>query len=251
VKSVRWMMSYILVATLGLGLAFTLSVRFMKPAHSQEGPNKGDLPPEFMKEIENQPGAGAPPPPPGQPQAGQPPAQKPPSIPGTSPAPTQQQPPPPPQPQAQQPTAQVPQQPPQQAPQPTQPQPPPQQMPDGVTAQTDTGVVMEEYVYDPTGKRDPFKPFKIVRAKEEAPLEPIQKFELGALNLVGILWDVRTPRAIVKDPDGKIYTIVRNSKMGRHEGFVAAIREGEVVVIETLYEDGKTLKEARVLELKK
>lgn len=217
-KSVRWMLSYILVASLGLWLAFAVSARFMTPAHSQGAPASGDLPADFMKEIEatQVPPAGT------QAPAGTPPVQK-----------TQEVPPPPP-------TAEMP-------------------VGDGMTAPPPQQDILprEEYSYDPTGKRDPFKAFRTVRpvhteaSKSLEILEPLQRWDLERLQVVGILWDVRTPRAMIRDPDGAVYTVTKNSKIGRSEGFVAAIREGEVVVLETRYDDGKSIKESRVLELKK
>jgi type IV pilus assembly protein PilP len=247
VKSVRWMVSYILVAVVGLGLAFVVSVRFMAPAHSQGAPASGDLPPEFMKEVQSTqvpPPAGQVPPPPAQTPAGQVP-----------PPPTQQQPPqgqiPPPPGQQQQPAAN------QFVPQPPQQQVPQDNVGDGATA-TPAPIPTshpDDYFYDPTGKRDPFKAFRAVVVttgqKQTAALEPLQKFELDRLQIVGILWEVRTPRAMVRDPDGLVHTVVKNTRIGRNEGYVAAIREGEIVVIETRYDDGKPVREPRVLEFRK
>jgi len=238
VKSVRWMVSYILVAVVGLGLAFAVSVRFMTPAHSQGAPASGELPPEFMKEVEST----QVPPPPQQGQIPPPPAQE--QLP-------QGQIPPPPGQQQQQPAGNqfIPPPPPQQAPQ--------ENVGDGATA---TPVPIptthpDDYFYDPTGKRDPFKAFRAVVTtvgqKQTAALEPLQKYELDRLQIIGILWEVRTPRAMVKDPDGVVHTVVKNTRIGRNEGYVAAIREGEIVVIETRYDDGKPIREPRVLEFRK
>ena len=233
-KSVRWMMSYILVACLGLWLAFAVSMRFMAPAHSQEAPSNGDLPPEFMKEVENSQVPAATP-------AAQKPAQgqaAPPSIPPPTPAEA----------------AQVP------AAQPVQPAAPaaPPTMGDAVTAPVVSQdlIPRDDYVYDPTGKRDPFKPFRVIRTtgRKDTPkeqLEPLQRWELERLQIVGILWDVGTPRAMIKDPDGTVYTVVKNSKIGRNEGYVSAIREGELVIVEIRYEEDKPVKETRVMEFKK
>ena len=235
-KSVRWMMSYILVASLGLWLAFAVSMRFMAPAHSQNAPSNGDLPPEFMKEMEN--------------------TQVPAATPGAHPAATPQA-----APTGQNPAAG-------QAAPPSIPPPPPEGMPaqpgqpamgDAVTAPTAPQqdlIPRDDYVYDPTGKRDPFKPFRAIRTttRKDIPkdqLEPLQRWELDRLQIVGILWDVGTPRAMIKDPDGAVFTVIKNSKIGRNEGYVSAIREGEIVIVEVRYEDDKPIKETRVMELKK
>lgn len=221
-KSVRWIVSYILVASLGLWLAFAVSMKFMAPAQSQEAPSNGDLPADFMKEVEatQVPPAGSAAP------AATPPGE------GMTPPPENV-------------PAQIPA--------------PPAEMPvgDAVTAPIQEFVPRDSYVYDPTGKRDPFKVFKAVRpvlpdsATRQEILEPLQRWELDRLQVVGILWDVRTPRAMIRDPDGAVFVVTKNSKVGRSEGFVAAIREGEVVVIETKYDEGKALKEPRIMELKK
>ncbi len=53
VKSVRWLASYILGGFSGVVARFAVSLKFMTPAHSQGAPTNGDLPPEFMKEVES------------------------------------------------------------------------------------------------------------------------------------------------------------------------------------------------------
>lgn len=242
-KSVRWMLSYILVASLGLWLAFAVSMKFMAPAHSQEAPSAGDLPPEFLKEVESTqvPAATGGAKPGATPDAHG--AKAPEKSEAHTPLPEGQQPIPPPPPVSPSGADEMP-------------------LGDSVTAPQSgagagTGTMPnDEYIYDPTGKRDPFKPFRLARPsgkseRTEIPLEPLQRWEVDRLQIVGILWDVKVPRAMVKDPDGAVYTVVKNSKIGRNEGFVAAIREGEIVIVETKYDDGKPSRETRVMEFKK
>lgn len=217
-KSIRWMFSYILVASLGLWLAFAMSMKFMTPARSQQAPDSGELPAEFMKESES----------PATPlEATQPPT--------TMESPAAVPPPP----------ADLPSNPPAMAEESASP--PPMEV-----------IFKSDYVYDPTGKRDPFKPFKAIGSSPVKPgrsaenLEPLQRWELERLQVVGILWDVAKPKAMIKDPDGAIYTASIKTKIGRNDGFIAAIREGEIVVFElTYYEDGRTVQEPHILELKK
>lgn len=244
-KSVRWIMSYILVATLGLWLAFAVSMKVMTPARSQDAPGSGDLPAEFLKEIESAqvPGGDA------ANEEGS--AQVPKKQDGNAAAAEEAQPAPP-LPMAEE-------------------VPPPQPMVetgrdsstvddygDGATAaQVPTRDSFSDgYFYDPSGKRDPFIPFKVIRPQMADTgamevLEPLQRWELERLQVVGILWEVKTPRAMIRDPDGVVFTITKNSKIGRNEGFVAAIREGEVVILETRYEEGKAIKEPRIMEFRK
>ncbi len=131
-----------------------------------------------------------------------------------------------------------------------------------------------DFIYDPTGRRDPFKPYvkgttvktttvtelseekdgskkavvKKVRV-ESGPIGPLQKWDLEKYRVVGILWDVKKPRAMLKDPEGTIYTVMQNTKIGRNNGSVTAIREGEVVVEQFVDENGSELKQIKVLEL--
>jgi type IV pilus assembly protein PilP len=109
------------------------------------------------------------------------------------------------------------------------------------------------YIYHPEGRRDPFKPYlkPSLQSKKDAQVEPLQRYDLDELKVVGIIWDVQKPRAIVADPKGKVYTILKSQKIGRNNGYVALIREGEIVVIESLEDEGRITKKAKVMAIKK
>jgi type IV pilus assembly protein PilP len=134
--------------------------------------------------------------------------------------------------------------------------------------QMQSGVAQDGFVYDPTGKRDPFQPFAVerppvVQVKEEpivptpsvmtpvpvVPTTPLQGFDLDQLKLVGVIWDVRNPKAMVRDPVGKLHIVRKDTKIGRNSGFVSTIREGEIVVIEPMMENGLPTAATRVLSL--
>jgi type IV pilus assembly protein PilP len=138
-------------------------------------------------------------------------------------------------------------------------------------ASPDSSQVLEKiedapFSYDPIGKRDPFSPFKVgssltskeavstvhppktasTKASEapEAPEakvlpssqsrsnDPLVKYELTKYKVVGIMWDVSTPRAVILSPDNKVFTVNKNAKLGNSNGRIAEIKEGEIVVIE-------------------
>jgi Tfp pilus assembly protein PilP len=92
------------------------------------------------------------------------------------------------------------------------------------------------YIYDPTGKPDPFKSFilAVKRSKEEADksLQPLQRYELSQLKLVAIIWKIDNPRALVEDSAGKGYIITKGSYIGNHQGKVTGILENEIVITE-------------------
>jgi type IV pilus assembly protein PilP len=120
----------------------------------------------------------------------------------------------------------------------------------------------EGYQYEPTGRRDPFKPFGesqatlapeiIEQLETEKPKEPLEAYDIAQFKLVGIIWNVNDPKAVVRDPGGKVHTIRKETKMGRNNGFVAAIREGEVIIVEpAVSEGGMQTAITRVLNLKR
>lgn len=250
-KSTRWVITYIVMASVGLWVAFFMSLKFMTPGHTQtppagagaqrmEPPAPGDLPPEFMQETQAPPAQGEhkippppnqPPPPPTHAEAAPPPpppevppaGATPPMVPATVPA-----------------TGGMPSVP-----------------AEGAPAVVPQFASDEQYTYDPTGRRDPFKPYKSYRPAPVGPAkvvdssDPLQRWDLDRFNVVAIMWEVRQPKAMVKDPDGKMYMIGKSTKIGRNAGQVVAIREGEVVVVENIENEGVQTKEVKILELKK
>lgn len=210
-----------------------MSISFMTPGHAQteaQAPSAGDLPPEFMQETQPSAG-GAIPPPPAEPPA---------PAPG-APAPPQ--------------TQDVP------------PSAAPSVTTDPSLIPTDVPVAIvphfasdEEYNYDPTGRRDPFRPYRSYRPSpsiqgSNAPqidlADPLQRWDLDRFAVVAIMWEVRQPKAMVRDPDGKLYMIGKKTKIGRNGGHVVTIREGEVVIVEAIDNEGVITNEVKVLELKK
>lgn len=206
----------------------------MAPARSQDAPSSGELPAEFLKEVEST-------------QVPPPSANPSPTNPGAVPS---KVPPPPMDENAFGDGATTPGNGNVSAPA-TEPAPAQGQTPVATEVAAPT---FQDMPYDPATRRDPFKAFRLARPvdpRTTLQLEPLQKFEVEKLQVIGILWDVRTPRAMIKDPDGAVHTVIKNSKVGRNDGFVAVIREGEVVIVETMYDDGKITKETRVMELTK
>ena len=92
----------------------------------------------------------------------------------------------------------------------------------------------EEYVYHSNNKRDPFQSFLRMGVEEENTLSltPLQKYEVGQYHLVGIIWDVDRPRAMVEDPDGQGHVMELGTYIGTRWGKVEIIEEGVVVVTE-------------------
>jgi len=94
--------------------------------------------------------------------------------------------------------------------------------------------VGEEYIYESTGKRDPFRSIRFV--DEEVPAAgfgPLGDFELGQLSVVAVVWDTRRPRAVVTDPGGRAFIVHEGSQIGKNSGRVIHIGDNLLLVKET------------------
>jgi len=90
--------------------------------------------------------------------------------------------------------------------------------------------------YSSAGKRDPFQPLPLkVQAKRRPRenLSPLERYELGQLKLVGIVWDVKAPRAMVEDAAGLGYVVGVGTPIGPNDGKIKEIKPNEVVIEET------------------
>ncbi len=89
--------------------------------------------------------------------------------------------------------------------------------------------------YSPMGKRDPFRPLALKTKpgpRARANFSPLERFEIGQLKLVGIVWDVKDPKAMVEDTTGLGYIVKVGTPIGDKEGKVKTIKPTEVVIEE-------------------
>ena len=101
-------------------------------------------------------------------------------------------------------------------------------------------------------QRDPFRPFVLeVRTKkrDRDNLSPLERYELHNLKLVGIIWDIPEPRAMVEDTAGLGYVVTIGTPIGRNGGKVKLIEPKEVVVEESFLDFYGT-KKTREVKLK-
>ena len=108
--------------------------------------------------------------------------------------------------------------------------------------------------FDFSNKRDPFRPFVIVKASQ-APSAgnlqkrvlsalPIHSFDVGQFNLIGIVTGGRQNEAMVVDPNGKGYVIKVGMTIGKNEGLITSITNSGVDVVEQFRDDsGRVRKE--------
>jgi Tfp pilus assembly protein PilP len=98
--------------------------------------------------------------------------------------------------------------------------------------------------------RDPFRPSSIqtrTSNRSRDNLSPLERFELGQLKVVGIVWDIKEPRAMIEDTAGLGYTILVGTPIGGSEGKVKAINRNEVVVEESFQDFSGKRKTREVL----
>jgi Tfp pilus assembly protein PilP len=116
--------------------------------------------------------------------------------------------------------------------------------------------LLETYRYRPEGRRDPFEslvkekppegPLIPVSDHETRPRGPLERFDISALKLVGILWGQLGRRALIRAPDNKGYFVTVGTYMGENGGQVIGINDDRLM-IEEKYKDtegnivGKTL----------
>ena len=100
----------------------------------------------------------------------------------------------------------------------------------------DLGGVDVGFVYDATGKRDPFRSFLMDKSDsllERAVRGPLEQFDLAQLSLEAVVWQTGNPRALIADPSGETYIVAEGARIGKNEGFVIEIEDSLVRVKET------------------
>ena len=86
------------------------------------------------------------------------------------------------------------------------------------------------------GSRDPFRPMTLrtkvnTRAREN--LSPLERLDLSQLKVVGIIWDIKEPRAMVEDTAGLGYVVKVGTPIGSNDGTVKAIHRNQIVIEES------------------
>ena len=97
------------------------------------------------------------------------------------------------------------------------------------------GASSGDFVYDPIGKRDPFRSFILDRLKEleHATKGPLEQFDLNQLKVLGVVWETNRRRALVADPSGQAYVVSEGDPIGTNEGQIIRIDDNLMLVRET------------------
>jgi type IV pilus assembly protein PilP len=118
------------------------------------------------------------------------------------------------------------------APAPAAPVPPPAKA-KSVTPGTPGEAGTDDYVYNPIGKRDPFRTF--ITAPEEEQIRsptPLQRYEIDQYTLTGVVWGTQNPRAMVEDPEGVGHVVEIGTYIGKNWGKVTEITSNKILINE-------------------
>jgi type IV pilus assembly protein PilP len=94
------------------------------------------------------------------------------------------------------------------------------------------GAEQTAFVYDSTGKRDPFRPFDIAPKQDDANKTVLERYDLGQLKLTAVL-SGESPSATVELMDGKGFILKKGTKIGLNNGEVIDIQPTKIIVLET------------------
>jgi type IV pilus assembly protein PilP len=94
-------------------------------------------------------------------------------------------------------------------------------------------MLSDDRPFDPAGRRDPFRPPRAtVSTRSGEPPTPLQRYEIGQLKLVAIIYDTEQPRAVVEDDQGLGYIVRVGTAIGANGGRVRNIERGRVLIEE-------------------
>jgi type IV pilus assembly protein PilP len=110
---------------------------------------------------------------------------------------------------------------------------------------------VRDYVYDPTGKKDPFRSFILEQARQKANEEvgPLEQFDISQLAVVAVVWDTHEPRALIADPSGRPYIVAEGAEVGKNDGKVIKI-DDDIVVVKETYVDWLGEKTTKDIEMR-
>lgn len=96
-------------------------------------------------------------------------------------------------------------------------------------------------------RRDPFKlpEYLVIKIRQkiaqgvspvestiDESIEPIRRWPLGTYQLVGIIWDVKKPKAMFIDKLNNMHVLVAHDFIGNAKGVITGIQSGSVIVLE-------------------
>jgi len=106
---------------------------------------------------------------------------------------------------------------------------------DGLSAASEPMAEAPEGLRLAPGRRDPFRPITLnvrTNTRRRENLSPLERFEIGQLKLVGVVWSVKDPTALVEDSSGLGYMVKVGTPIGSNDGKVREVRRDSLIVEE-------------------
>jgi len=91
----------------------------------------------------------------------------------------------------------------------------------------------EPFVYDSSGRRDPFAPYNLAPRVEVEGRSPLEKYEIEKLKVTAVLEGADEPTAIVENEAGRGYVVKKGTKIGLNGGEVIEIQADRMLILET------------------
>ncbi len=110
------------------------------------------------------------------------------------------------------------------------------------------------FIYDPDNRRDPFTAPAPQQASEEkksekksngvriSSPEALKSFEASDYQVIGIMWGVSRPKALLLDPNQRVHTVYKDDEVGKRDGYIAAIKERGLVIVEPVIDTRRNAK---------
>lgn len=76
------------------------------------------------------------------------------------------------------------------------------------------------------------RPIRTEEGRIDQRMEAIRRWPLREYRLIGIIWDVQSPKAMILDPANTMHMLKRNYRIGDRDGLISAIGEGSITVIQ-------------------
>lgn len=101
-------------------------------------------------------------------------------------------------------------------------------------ASLDQNTEKARYVYDSTGKRDPFRSFNLApQNSKDAAKTPLEKYDIGQLKLTAVLEGFDEPKIVIENAAGRGFTVGKGAKIGTNGGEIADIQKDRILILET------------------
>ena len=117
--------------------------------------------------------------------------------------------------------------------------------------QKKTDMAPPAHAMKPDG-RDPFRPMTLktnAASRSRENLSPLERFDIGQLKIVGIMSDVKEPRAMIEDSTGLGYSVKVGTPIGSNNGRVKVIGRDQIVV-EEFYVDAYGARKKRDIAMR-